>query len=58
MSYSPPAGVLGHMVASLFNGDPKKQMDEDLLRMKTFIERGIPPHDAAKPIRQPSPILH
>jgi uncharacterized membrane protein len=50
MSYNPPAGVLGHAVASLFDGDPKKQMDEDLLRMKTFIERGIPPHDAARPI--------
>jgi uncharacterized membrane protein len=58
MWYSPPAGVIGHAVASLFDGDPKKQMDEDLLRMKTLIERGIPPHDAAKPIPQPSPILH
>jgi uncharacterized membrane protein len=57
MSYNPPAGVLGHVAASLFNGDPKKQMDEDLLRMKTFIESGIPPHDAARPIRQPGSIL-
>jgi uncharacterized membrane protein/gas vesicle protein len=51
MDYAPPAGVLGHAIATLFNGDPKKQMDEDLMRMKTFIESGIPPHDAAKPIR-------
>jgi uncharacterized membrane protein len=50
LSYNPPAGMLGHAVASLFNGDPKKQLDEDLLRMKTFIESGIPPHDAAQPI--------
>jgi uncharacterized membrane protein/gas vesicle protein len=58
MSYSPPAGVLGHAIASLFNGDAKKQMDEDLLRMKSFIESGIPPHDAAKPIRQSGAVLH
>jgi uncharacterized membrane protein len=58
MDYSPPAGVLGHAVASLFNGDPKKQMDEDLMRMKTFIESGIPPRDAAKPIRHEAQVLH
>ena len=38
MSYSPPAGALGHAAASLFNGNPKHQMDEDLMRMKAFIE--------------------
>jgi uncharacterized membrane protein/uncharacterized protein YwbE len=68
MSYSPPAGILGHALASLFNGSPKKQLDEDLLRMKTFIERGVPPHDAAKPgavrpdtappVQKPTSILH
>lgn len=59
MNYNPPAGMLGHAVASLFNGDPKKQMDEDLMRMKSFIESGIPPHDAARPMREaPSSILH
>jgi uncharacterized membrane protein len=58
MGYNPPAGVLGHAVASLFNGDPRKQMQEDLMRMKSFIETGIPPHDAAKPIREASTALH
>jgi uncharacterized membrane protein len=58
MDYAPPAGVLGHAIASLFNGDPKKQMDEDLMRMKTFIESGIPPHDAAKPIKETVSALH
>jgi uncharacterized membrane protein len=59
MSYNPPAGVIGNAIASLFNGDPKKQMDEDLLRMKTFLERGVPPHDAAKPIvSRTSSVLH
>lgn len=50
LSYNPPAGAFGHAVASLFNGNPKQQMDADLMRMKSFIESGIPPHDAAQPI--------
>lgn len=58
MSYSPPAGAIGHAVASLFGGNPKREMDEDLMRMKTFIERGIPPHDAAQPISQQDVTLH
>lgn len=49
MSYAPPAGALGHAIASVFNGDPKRQMDEDLMRMKIFIETGNVPHDAAQP---------
>jgi uncharacterized membrane protein len=52
MEYSPPAGALGHALASLFNGNPKRQMDEDLMRMKEFIETGVPPHDAAQPSMQ------
>jgi len=48
MSYSPPAGKLGHAVASLFNGNPKHQMDEDLMRMKTFIESGMRPQVATQ----------
>jgi uncharacterized membrane protein len=48
ISYNPVAGGLGHAVAALFGADPKTQMDEDLLRMKTLIETGVPPHDAAR----------
>jgi uncharacterized membrane protein len=40
LSYNPPAGVLGHAVASLFRSDPKSEMDEDLIRMKSLIEEG------------------
>jgi uncharacterized membrane protein len=40
MSYNPPAGVLGHLVASLFRMDPKRAMDEDLVRMKSLLEQG------------------
>ena len=47
MSYTPPAGAIGHLVAMLFGADPKKEMDEDLMRMKSFIETGRVPHDAA-----------
>lgn len=47
MSYNPPAGAIGHVVASLFGADPKSEMDADLARMKTLIETGIRPHDAA-----------
>lgn len=47
MSYNPPAGAIGHVVAALFGADPKSEMDADLNRMKTLIETGIRPHDAA-----------
>ena len=49
MSYNPPAGAAGHALAVLFGADPKRQMDEDLARLKTTIETGTPPHDAAVP---------
>ena len=47
LSYNPPAGVVGHAVATLFARDPKQQMDDDLARLKTTIEAGQPPRDAA-----------
>ena len=40
MSYQPPAGAVGHALASLLGSDPKRQMDEDLERMKSLVERG------------------
>ena len=50
MSYTPPAGAFGHVVASLFGADPKSEMDADLMRMKSMIESGNQPHDAARRI--------
>ncbi len=47
MTYVPPAGWLGHGLASAFGVDPKRSMDADLARMKTLIETGHAPHDAA-----------
>jgi uncharacterized membrane protein len=48
LSYNPPAGAIGHLVARLFGADPKAEMDEDLMRMKSFIETGQVPHDATE----------
>lgn len=39
MLYHPPAGAFGHAVATLFGGDPKSRMDEDLARFKSLIEQ-------------------
>jgi uncharacterized membrane protein len=46
LSYNPPAGAIGHAVATLLGSNPKQEMDADLVRMKTFIETGKRPHDA------------
>ncbi|MBN1208203.1 MAG: SRPBCC family protein [Myxococcaceae bacterium] len=40
LSYNPPAGILGHAFARLLGADPKKQMDDDLLRFKSLMELG------------------
>lgn len=40
MTYTPPAGALGHVFARLLGADPKKQMDDDLLRFKSLLETG------------------
>jgi uncharacterized membrane protein len=47
MSYRPPAGALGHMVARLFGRDPRAELEQDMLRLKTFLETGKRPRDAA-----------
>ena len=40
MEYSPPAGAAGHAIASLLGTDPKRAMDEDLVRLKSLLEDG------------------
>lgn len=47
LTYNPPGGAFGHAATKFFGADPKSEMDADLLRMKTFVETGIPAHDAA-----------
>jgi len=48
MSYNPPGGWFGYGVARLFGADPKRELDEDLLRLKCYVETGEPPRDAAQ----------
>lgn len=40
MNYVPPAGALGHAVATLFGVDPRQAMHEDLVRLKSLLEEG------------------
>ncbi len=54
MWYRPIAGAVGHKLAWLFGSDPKSEMDADMVRMKTFIETGHAPHDAASPLTRES----
>ena len=48
MDYTPVAGILGHSAARLFGKDAKTIIDEDLMRLKAFLETGTPAHDAAR----------
>ena len=46
----PSTGSTIRWVAKMFGADPKSEMDEDLLRLKTALEKGKLPRDAAKPV--------
>jgi uncharacterized membrane protein len=48
-SYNPPAGAIGHSVAALAGVDAKSLLDAELVRIKTYLETGRRPHDAAAP---------
>jgi uncharacterized membrane protein len=48
LSYNPPAGAIGHTIATMLGSNPKQEMDEDLVRMKTFIETGKRPRDTGR----------
>lgn len=58
MSYTPPAGGIGQAIASLFAADPRQQMDEDLAHMKSYIETGKAPRDAAQPAPASAATIH
>jgi uncharacterized membrane protein len=47
LAYNPVAGAAGHAAAILLGASPSQQLDQDLLRMKTLVETGKRPHDAA-----------
>jgi uncharacterized membrane protein len=40
MSYIPPGGAIGHVIAELLAADPKHAMDDDLARVKSLMEHG------------------
>jgi uncharacterized membrane protein len=40
LRYRPPAGAVGHAIASLFGKDAKNALDDDLLRFKSLAEQG------------------
>lgn len=40
LSYNPPAGAIGHSFAKVLGADPKKQLDDDLVRFKSLLENG------------------
>jgi uncharacterized membrane protein len=47
LRYTPPGGLIGHMVAKAFGVDPKSEMDDDLNRLKSLVETGRVPHGTA-----------
>lgn len=40
LSYKPPVGAVGHLLARLFGKDPKHLLDDDLLRFQSLVESG------------------
>jgi uncharacterized membrane protein len=55
LSFTTVGGAVGQAIASLLRRDPKRQLDDNLARLKTTIETGHPPHDAAIPVTLPGP---
>jgi uncharacterized membrane protein len=63
MSYRPPAGRLGHAVATVFRRNPQQDLDQDLDNLKAFVEaRSTRPATAAgssrpelRQVNEPSP---
>lgn len=47
LRYAPLGGVIGHAVAKAFGVDPRSEMDDDLLRLKSLVETGRVPRDSA-----------
>jgi uncharacterized membrane protein len=58
MSYWPPGGAIGKGLSAMLGNNPEKELENDLVRMKHFIERGVPLLDAAQPASTQGKILH
>jgi uncharacterized membrane protein len=52
LTYNPVAGAVGHAVAKAFGADPAHKMKQDLQRLKSYVETGASPSDAAQPARE------
>lgn len=46
LSWKPPAGMVGKGLVVLTGSDPESALDDDLQRMKQFIERGLPSRES------------
>jgi uncharacterized membrane protein len=55
LSYNPPAGAIGHALAVLLGADPKHRMDDDLLRLKSLLERGKAERVTREEVRRDGP---
>lgn len=40
LRYWPPGGLIGHEIARLLGDDPKRELDEDMMRVKSLLELG------------------
>lgn len=58
MMYWPPAGGLGHSLTSVLGSSPKRQLEEDLARTKSLVERGAVPNAGARSTASESKFLH
>lgn len=58
LTWSPPAGSSEERVAVLLGEDPQCTLDEDLLRMKQFIERGLPVRETISGFAEARALLH
>lgn len=40
LAYVPPGGAIGHVIAAIFGADPKRALDDDMVRLKSLLEHG------------------
>lgn len=58
LQWSPPAGMLGRGLAMLLDSDPERQLEDDLLDMKRYVERGVPRQDVSEASAVSGRLLH
>lgn len=55
LSYNPPGGALAHALVVLLGSDPKRQLDDDLMRLKSLLERGKAERVTREDVRPETP---